>query len=282
MFNPDAPPRKKRALRTSDPEVHYFNTEDNVRLRLTRYQGGKKGPVILAHGLGVSSLAFSTDLIETNMTEYLFAHGYDVWLLDYRSSIELPYAATPYTADDVAAYDWPAAVKTVLSLTGASTVQAVVHCYGAITFNMAMCLGLQGVRSAVCSQVGAHLSVIPLNRIKAGIYLDKFIGDLGVKSLTMYTDTHDNWLEQLYNAALNVYPYAVRGILQEPGVPSHHVPVRAAVRARSTQHSHARQPARTVRRGVGQQLRAHRRDVARGAHRQSHRARKSICRTSIG
>ena len=114
VFNPDAPPRKKRALRTSDPEVHYFNTEDNVRLRLTRYQGGKKGPVILAHGLGVSSLAFSTDLIETNMTEYLFAHGYDVWLLDYRSSIELPYAATPYTADDVALYDWPAAVKTVL------------------------------------------------------------------------------------------------------------------------------------------------------------------------
>ena len=120
VFNPDAPPRKKRALRTSDPEVHYFKTEDNVRLRLTRYQGGKKGPVILAHGLGVSSLAFSTDLIETNMTEYLFAHGYDVWLLDYRSSIELPYAATPYTADDVAVYDWPAAVKTVLSLTGAS------------------------------------------------------------------------------------------------------------------------------------------------------------------
>jgi len=208
VFNPSAPPRKKRPLRTSDPEVHYFNTEDNVRLRLTRYQGGTKGPVILAHGLGVSSLAFSTDLIDTNMTEFLFAHGYDVWLLDYRSSIELRYAATPYTADDVAVYDWPAAVKTVLRLTGAPSVQAVVHCYGAITFNMAMCAGLQGVRSAVCSQVGAHLAVIPLNRIKAGIYLDEFIGKLGVKSLTMYTDTHDDWMEQLYNAALNAYPYA--------------------------------------------------------------------------
>ena len=187
-----------------------------MRLRLTRYQGGAKGPVMLAHGLGVSSLAFSTDLIETNMTEYLFAHGYDVWLLDYRSSIELPYATTPYTADDVAMYDWPAAVKTVIELTGAPSVQAVVHCYGAITFNMAMCAGLQGVRSAVCSQVGAHMSVIPLNRVKAGIYLDQFVGDLGVKSLTMYTDANDNWLEKLYNAALNLYPYAYEEYCTSP------------------------------------------------------------------
>jgi cholesterol oxidase len=216
VFNPDAPARKKRALRVGTPEAHYFTTEDKVRLRLTRYQGGKKGPVILAHGLGVSSLAFSTDLIDTNLTEYLFAHGYDVWLLDYRSSIELPYAATPYTADDVAVYDWPAAVKTVIELTGAPSVQAVVHCYGAITFNMAMCAGLQGVRSAVCSQVGAHLSVIPLNRMKAGIHLDAFIGQLGVKSLTMYTDTHDNWADQLYNAALNAYPYAYEEYCKSP------------------------------------------------------------------
>ena len=101
--------------------------------------------------------------------------------------LNCPTPATPYTADDVAVYDWPAAVKTVIELTGAPSVQAVVHCYGAITFNMAMCAGLQGVRSAVCSQVGSHLSVIPLNRIKAGIHLDAFVGKLGVKSLTMYT-----------------------------------------------------------------------------------------------
>jgi cholesterol oxidase len=207
LFNPDAAPRKKRPLRAGAPEVHFFKTDDNVQLRFTRYQGGRKGPVILAHGLGVSSLAFSTDLIETNMLEYLYAHGYDVWLLDYRSSIELPYAATPYTADDVAVYDWPAAVKTVLNVTGASTVQAVVHCYGAITFNMAMCAGLQGVRSAVCSQVGSHLSVIPINRMKSGLHLDKFLGELGVKDLTMYTDSHADWFDRLYNAALNLYPY---------------------------------------------------------------------------
>ncbi|MFN8596618.1 MAG: GMC family oxidoreductase N-terminal domain-containing protein, partial [Anaerolineae bacterium] len=216
VFDPKAPPRKKRSLRVGAPEVHYFNTDDNVKLRLTRYQGGKKGPVMLVHGLGVSSLAFATDLIDTNLTEYLYAHGYDVWLLDYRSSIELPYATTQYTADDIATRDWPAAVQAVRDLTGAASIQAVVHCYGAITFNMAMCAGLQGVRSAVCSQVGAHLSVIPLNRIKAGLHLDKFLADLGIKDLTMYTDANANWLDKLYNAALNLYPTEFEEFCKNP------------------------------------------------------------------
>jgi len=206
IFNPDAPPRKKRPLRVDSPEVYSFKTTDGVKLRLTRFQGGKKGPVILAHGLGVSSLIFSTDLVETNLVEYLSTYGYDVWLLDYRSSIELPYATTQYTADDVAMYDWPAAVKTVLDLTGASTIQVVVHCYGAITFNMAILNGLEGVRSAVCSQVGSHLSIIPANKIKSGIHLDEFLKLIGVESLTTYTDTHDDWLDRLYNKALKAYP----------------------------------------------------------------------------
>ena len=207
-FNPDAPPRKKRPLRVCPPEVHFFTTDDNAHLRLTRYQGGAKGPVMLVHGLGVSSLAFSTDMIETNLTEYLYAHGYDVWLLDFRSSIELPYAKTQYTADDVAKYDWPAAVQKVRSVTGAADIQVVAHCYGAITFSMAMLSGLQGVRSAVCSQVGAHLSIIPISRIKSGLHLDGLLSALGVELLSLYTDTHDDWLNRMFNRALELYPVA--------------------------------------------------------------------------
>ena len=207
-FHPDAAPRKKRPLRVGAPEVHYFQTADDAQLRLTRYQGGGKGPVMLVHGLGVSSLAFSTDLIDTNLTEYLYAHGYDVWLLDYRSSIELPYAKTQYTADDVAKYDWPAAVQQVRVVTGAADIQVVAHCYGAITFNMAMLSGLQGVRAAVCSQVGSHLSIIPVSRIKSGLHLDAVLARLGVKSLSLYTDSHDDWLNRMFNRALELYPVA--------------------------------------------------------------------------
>ncbi|MCP4360869.1 MAG: choline dehydrogenase [Chloroflexi bacterium] len=216
LFNPDAPARKKRPLRVSVPEVYLLETKDKVQLRLTRYKGGEKGPVMLVHGLGVSSLAFSIDTIDTNMLEYLFANGYDVWLLDYRASIELPYATTQHTADDIAHYDWPAAVNTVLATTGADSIQTVAHCYGAITFSMAMLAGLQGVRSAVCSQVGAHINVIPSNQIKSGLYLGTLLEKLGVKNLTMYTDAHDNWLDHLYNKALNLYPIAAEERCNSP------------------------------------------------------------------
>src|SRR5688572_18982246 len=108
-FNPDAPPRKRRPLRVAAPTIHYFFTSDRVQLCLTRYQGGPKGPVILCHGLGVSSRIFTVDTIDTNLVEYLYAYGYDVWLLDYRSSIELAAAAASATGDVIAAIDYPEA-----------------------------------------------------------------------------------------------------------------------------------------------------------------------------
>jgi cholesterol oxidase len=157
-FDPAAA-RKKRDLRVGAPEVHPFVTKDGKLLRLTRYKGGEKGPVILSHGLGVSSLIFSLDTIETNLLEYLYAAGYDCWLLDYRASVDLDHSAEQWTADDVATYDYPAAVAKVRELTGRPTVQMLVHCFGSTTFFMAMLSGLQGVRSAVVSQIAADVIV---------------------------------------------------------------------------------------------------------------------------
>src|SRR5205085_4050053 len=84
----DAPLRERRVLRLPPAQVHTARTPDGVDLRLTRYNAGGKGPVMLAHGLGVSSRIFSMDTIDTNLTEYLVAAGYDVWLLDFRASVE--------------------------------------------------------------------------------------------------------------------------------------------------------------------------------------------------
>jgi cholesterol oxidase len=204
LFDPDAPPRKKRPLRVEAPAVHFFNAEDGVRLRLTRYRGGNKGPVILSHGLGVSSLIFAIDTIETTLLEYLFAHGFDVWLLDYRASIDLPASRTQFSADDIATRDYPAAVEAVRRLTGAPSVQMVAHCYGSTTFLMAMLAGLQGVRSAVCSQIGAHIVAPPLTRVKSGLHLPRVLEALGVESLTAYSDTRADWLDRLMNTALRL------------------------------------------------------------------------------
>ncbi len=206
VFNPDAPPRKKRTLRVDAPQVYFFNASDGVQLRLTRYQGGTKGPVMLVHGFGVSSQIFSADTIETNLLEYLYIQKYDVWLLDYRSSIDLPASATQSTADDIALKDYPAAVDKVREITGASSVQMVVHCYGSTTFFMAMLAGLQGVRSAVCSQIATHTKVPFMTQLNSGLHLPSLLKTLGVESLTAYVDSNADWVNKLYDKALKLYP----------------------------------------------------------------------------
>lgn len=201
-----APPRQKRPLRAPEPEIHYFNTADGVELRLMRYQGGTKGPVILTHGIGVSSLIFRIDTIETNLVEFLAARGFDVWALDYRGSIELAAHNLQFSADDVAAYDYPAAVEKVKTLTGASSVQMVVHCFGSVSFFMAMLKGLKGVRSAVSSQVATHLVTAPITEVKCGLYIPEVFDALGMKSLSAFIASGAGWQGKLDEAALRFYP----------------------------------------------------------------------------
>ena len=44
-----------RSLNALDPTTYFFRTSDNTELRLIRYQGGSKGPVMLAPGFGTST-----------------------------------------------------------------------------------------------------------------------------------------------------------------------------------------------------------------------------------
>ncbi len=211
VFNPDAPPRKKRKLRVSAPEIYPFTTKDGVDLRLTRYRpekiDEKKLPVMLCHGLGVSSLIFSMDTIETNMLEYLYAEGYDVWLLDFRSSIALPKDAVLESSGDVIAEnDFPAAIDVVRQATGKNQIDAVVHCYGSTTFFMSMLKGLQGVRSIFCSQIATHMKVPFMTGLKAGLHLPRVLDDLGFKSLTADVTPDEGWWAKVFDKALKFYP----------------------------------------------------------------------------
>jgi cholesterol oxidase len=205
LFDPLAPPRPRRSLRVCVPDVHFVTTPDDVPIRLTRYRGGSKGPVILSPGLGVSSLIFAIDTIETNLLEYLYSHEYDVWLLDYRTSIELNSAEAAYTGDDVAKFDYPAAVDAVRRITGAGTVQVVAHCFGATTLSMAILSGLEGVRSVVLSQICTDVRTGPLTRIKSGLYVPDILRKLQVDSMTAYVDSNRNWFDALYDSALKLF-----------------------------------------------------------------------------
>ncbi|HRD78202.1 MAG TPA: GMC oxidoreductase, partial [Hyphomicrobiaceae bacterium] len=162
--------RKKRALRTPHPEVHEFAALDGRKLRLTRYHGGDKGPLLFSHGLGVSSLIFSIDTIDTNLLEFMVAAGYDCWLLDFRASTDLPHARDRWTADDCATKDYQPAVDLIREKSGATSVQVIAHCFGATTFVMAMLSGLKGVRSAVISQIATDV-IVPFWPQRALAYL---------------------------------------------------------------------------------------------------------------
>ena len=145
-------------MRLPAPELHVVRSEDGVDLRLTRFRAGSKGPVVLAHGLGVSSRIFMPDTIDTSLAEFLVSRNYDVWLLDFRASIDLPSAHSQFSGDDVARFDYPAAVDAVRRITGSDTVQIVAHCFGASTLFMSFAAGLSHVRSAVFSQIAGHVS----------------------------------------------------------------------------------------------------------------------------
>jgi cholesterol oxidase len=198
-------PRKKRSLRVPGPEIHLVKTSDGKILRLTRYRGGSKGPVVLSHGLGVSSLIFSIDTIETNLLEYLVAAGYDCWLLDYRASVDLPSARELWTADDVARQDYPAALAKVRTVTGAPTVQVVAHCFGATTFSMAMLAGLEGVRSAVISQIATDY-VVPWfpQRLLAYLRAPSLFDSLGIDVVDARATTADGPLERMLDWLLRL------------------------------------------------------------------------------
>ena len=202
----DAPPREHRALRCGEPTVFEYDTADGVTLRLSRFQGGSKGPVILSSGFGTSSIAYTIDTMETNYPEYLYEHGYDVWVLDYRASPLLPSSTTQFTLDDIARYDYPATVEKVRAETGAESVQVMAHCVGSLTLLMSLGLGLPGVRSVVSSQLTLNPRAGALNQLRAGIFAADLISAVGVDVLSTEIDDDPSWLERLYDKALAFYP----------------------------------------------------------------------------
>lgn len=165
------------------------NPAKDGHFALTRYKGGSKGPLILAPGFGTSAASFAMETTEINFVEYLASQGYDVWLFDYRGSPALDATRKPFTIDDIAMVDWPAAVKQVLKETGADSVQALGHCVGSMTLLMAILGGMEGVRSVISSQTSLHPVTSWLNMAKADVGLASFLADGAPKSMDGLIDS---------------------------------------------------------------------------------------------
>ncbi|MGH7617740.1 MAG: alpha/beta hydrolase, partial [Gemmatimonadaceae bacterium] len=204
VLDPDAAPRTIRELRTEPPEMHFLTAPDGVALRVLRYPGAG-APVLLIHGIGMSGRVFSADVLDTNLVEYLHEAGFDVWVLDHRTSVDLAASEGDVTADQVATLDIPAAVATVCSATGTSEIDVVAQGFGSLTLHMALVEGLRGVRSAVCLQMGLHLATPAMSRLKSGLHLPEVLRAMGKQSLTARGE-QSRWQTKIFDTALRMLP----------------------------------------------------------------------------
>lgn len=149
--------------RRHEEETFPFTTADGRTANVVHVVGRRppmRGPVLLVHGAGVRSNIFRAP-VATTLVEDLLEHGWDVWLENWRASID--FGPSEWTLDQAAVYDHPKAVETVIDRTGADTVKAVIHCQGSTSFMMAAVAGLlPKVDTIVSNAVALHPTVPPL------------------------------------------------------------------------------------------------------------------------
>jgi len=137
-----------------------FTAGDGMSLNLINVCGsGHRGPVMLAHGAGVRANLFRPTS-QRNIVDVLVDDGWDVWLENWRASVDPSVTPNNWTLDDAAVYDHPAAIETIVAETGADTVKAIVHCQGATSFSMSAAAGLvPQVDTILCSAVSLLINV---------------------------------------------------------------------------------------------------------------------------
>lgn len=138
-----------------------FTAGDGLQCNLIHIWGERtphKGPVLLVHGAGVRANIFRAP-VRTTLVDFLVGHGYDVWLENWRASIDLP--PNRWTLDQAAVHDHPAAVRKVVEETRTAEVKAVIHCQGSTSFMMSAVAGLvPQVKTIVSNAVSLH-PVVP-------------------------------------------------------------------------------------------------------------------------
>ena len=150
-----------------------FKAFDGFECNLWRlkHNGSKhRGPVMLVHGAGVRANIFNPPN-EINLLDMLADAGYDVFLENWRGSIELP--PNKWDLDVVAKNDHPAAIQKVCEVTGAVNCKAIIHCQGSTSFMISAVLGLvPQVKTIVTNAVSLHPVVPAWSKVKLNVILE--------------------------------------------------------------------------------------------------------------
>jgi len=121
--------------------------------------------VLLMHAFGMSGSTFTLHEVRTNLAEFLYAQGYEVWIFDSRMSPRVGGSLLQGTLDQVGLIDAVAAVDHILDALGGTAVGqeplqifSFAHCLG----SGAMLVGLLGGKlSYVDHTFDAQRRVLP-------------------------------------------------------------------------------------------------------------------------
>lgn len=123
-----------------------------VKIRLARYpkKDSKKPALVFIHGYSVSGNTFTHPSIPVSAAEYFWKDrgevpGREVWVIELRTSTGMPSSTYPWSMEQVALIDIPAALLHVRLQTG-GPVDVVAHCIGAAMLSMAMLTRASDVR----------------------------------------------------------------------------------------------------------------------------------------
>ena len=155
-----------------DAEVstHFITTGDLLGISAFRFlREPSDDVVLLIHGLTTSTDMFVMPE-HYNIVDYLLDHGYtDVWSLDFRMSNRHSYNMRrhSYTMDDVALYDFPAAIDEIRKHIGDRRLHVISHCLGAVSFMMSLFGGtVTGITSAIANSVALTPRVPRWSKLK--------------------------------------------------------------------------------------------------------------------
>lgn len=154
--------------------THPFITADKLGLSMLRFKReASQDVVLILHGLTTSSDMFIMPE-HYNLVSYLLDRGFtEVWTLDYRMSNRHPYNLQRhrYTLDDIAAFDYPAALKALRAVVGPEArIHVICHCLGAVSFLMSLFgQAVTGIASVIANSVGLTPRVPRWSRVKLAL-----------------------------------------------------------------------------------------------------------------
>ena len=176
-------------------------------------------PVLMIHGYSASGTTFAHPAVKPNMAEYFYEKGRDVWIVDLRTSSGMKTATHPWSFEEAALADIPAAVEAVCARSRAGRIDVFAHCMGAAMFSMAVLsappvgpgapehVRLPGrVRRAVLSQIAPVVVMSPANIFRgyAMRYLRHF---LPLQNYRFRVEPDAGLAEQLTDRLLATLPY---------------------------------------------------------------------------